>query len=333
MLSSKFRARRTALAAAAIGCALASGLPLAAQAAPEAAWPTKPVRIVVPFAAGGPNDLIARSLSTFLRDAWGQPVLVENRSGANGTIGATHVARAKPDGHTLLLTAVSHVMNPSMFPQLGYDAVKSFSPIMRMGSYPMALVVQSNLPYKNLADLTVALKKDPGAISVASTGPGSAPHLAAALFEQGVGGKFTHVPYQGAAPMYLALMSGEVKASFHGSVVWDQVKAGKVRALAITGDKRLAEYPDVPTIAESGFPGYNVMVWYGLMGPADMDPALVKRIYTDVQRAMREESITVPMKTAGIWTEDIGPVPFKQSMEREAVQWRKVIQEAGLKAD
>ena len=325
--------RRMALAALASGGLLAAGLPPAAHAAPEPAWPTKAVHIIVPFPAGGPNDLIARALANKLRDTWGQPVVVENRGGANGTIGTAYVARTKPDGHTLLLTAASHVMNPSMFPQLSYDPVKSFTPIMRVGSYPMALVVQSNLPYRTLADLTTVLKKDPGAISVASTGPGSAPHLAAALFEQGVGGKFTHVPYQGAGPMYLALMAGEVKASFQGSVVWEQVKTGKGRALAITGDKRRAEPPGVPTIAEPGLPGYNVKVWYGLMGPAGMDPALVQRIYDDVQRAMVDDSVTGPMKTAGILTEDVGPAPFKQTMERETVQWRKVIQEAGLKPE
>lgn len=331
MHHAKPHSRRAALAAMASTCVLAAGMPMVASAAPAPGWPDKPVHIVVPFPPGGPGDLIARALGNSLRETWGQPVVVENRGGANGTIGTAYVARAKPDGYTLLLAAVSHVMNPSLFPMLTFDPVKSFTPIARVGSYPMALVVHANLPYRSLADLTNALKKDPGSIAVANTGPGSAPHLAAALFEQGSGTKFTHVPYQGAGPMFMALLSGEVKVSFQGALSLEQVRAGKLRALAVTGDKRLPEFPDVPTIAESGYPGYNVMVWYGVMAPAGLDPALLKRIYADIQRAMTTDAVKVPLKAAGIATEDMPPAEFTQSMRREVAQWAKVIKDAGIK--
>ena len=331
MKSTKTFSRRLALTTIAAGMTLAAGMTTAH--ANSSVWPQKPVRLVVPFPAGGTGDLIARALGNKLRETWGQPVLVENRGGANGTIGTAHVARSEPDGHTLILAAASHVMNPPLFPKLNYDAVKSFTPIMRLGSYPMAVVVHADTPYKTLADLTAALKKDPGAVSVASTGPGSAPHLAAALFEQGVGGKFTHVPYQGSGPMMMAIISGQVNASFHGATIWDQVRAGKVRALAITGDKRLEEHPTVPTIAELGHPGYNVMVWYGILGPAGMDPALRDRIYEDVSKAMKDPAVLAPMNTAGIFAEDMNPEEFKKSMEIETPQWRKVIEDAGIKPE
>lgn len=333
MKSWKSCSRRGALATIAAAAALTASITTTANANPTSTWPQKPVRIVVPFPAGGTGDLIARALGNNLREMWGQPVLIENRGGANGTIGTAHVARAEPDGHTLILAAASHIMNPPLFPKLTYDAVKSFTPIMRLGSYPMAVVVNASTPYKTLADLTAALKADPGSVSVASTGPGSAPHLAAALFEQGVGGKFTHVPYQGSGPMMMAILSGQVNASFHGATIWDQVRAGKVRALAITGDKRLAEHPTVPTIAELGHPGYNVLVWYGMLAPAGMDPALRDRLYRDIRKAMESEAVAAPMKTAGIFAEDMNPEQFKASLEREAVQWRKVIQDAGIKPE
>ncbi len=327
--------RRAALAALASTCLLAAGMASAApaSAAPASVWPDKPVRIVVPFPAGGPGDIIARALGNSLRETWGQPVIVENRPGANGTIGTAYVARAKPDGYTLLLAAVSHVMNPSMFPKLTFDPVKSFTPIARVGSYPMALVVHSDLPYRSVQELLTALKKDPKSIAVANTGPGSAPHLAAALLEQGSATQFTHVPYQGAGPMFMALLSGEVKVSFQGALAWEQVRTGKLRALAVTGDKRLPDFPQVPTIAESGYPGYNVMVWYGVMAPAGLPPALLQRIYADIQHAMTTDGVKTPMKTAGIATEDMPPAQFTHSMERETAQWRKVIQDAGIKSE
>ncbi|WP_354442177.1 Bug family tripartite tricarboxylate transporter substrate binding protein [Ottowia thiooxydans] len=333
MLSFKTTRRRSVLTAFASSMLLAAVMPGGAQAQTASKWPDKPVHIVVPFTAGGPADIIARALANSLSSSWGQPVVVENRGGANGTIGTAYVARAKPDGHTLLLAAVSHVMNPSMFPKLTFDPVKSFTPISRIGSYPMALIVQADSPFRTVGELTAAMKKAPGTIAVASTGPGSAPHLAAALMEQASGTKFLHVSYQGAGPMFMALLAGEVKASFQGGLALEHVRSGKLRPLAVTGSERLTEYPDVPTFAESGYPGYDVMVWYGLMAPAGLEPELLQRIYRDVQRAMGTAAVKGPMEKARIAVEDMPPAAFKQSMERETALWRKVIQEGGIKAE
>lgn len=333
MLSFRTTCRRSMLTAVASSFVLAAVMPQGAQAQTASKWPEKPVHIVVPFPAGGPADIIARALANSLSANWGQPVVVENRGGANGTIGTTYVARAKPDGYTLLLAAVSHVMNPAMFPKLTFDPVKSFTPISRIGSYPMALMVHADLPYRTVGDLTAAMKKAPGTVAVASTGPGSAPHLAAALMEQGSGTKFLHVSYQGAGPMFMALLGGEVKVSFQGGIALEHVRSGKLRPLAVTGTKRLPEYPEVPTFAESGYPGYDVMVWYGLMAPAGLEPELLQRIYQDVQRAMATDAVKGPMEKARIATEDMPPAAFKQSMERETALWRKLIQEAGIKAE
>ncbi|GAA5233136.1 Bug family tripartite tricarboxylate transporter substrate binding protein [Verticiella sediminum] len=321
--------RRAAIGALVSALLAGAGAPVWAAGSADA-WPEKPVRMVVPFPPGGPGDIVARSLAEQLRQTWGQPVLVENRPGASGTIGTANVARAEPDGYTVLLAAASHVMNPSMFPKLPFDPVEDFTPIARIAGYPMAVLVNASLPYQSLDELVAAVKREPGTIAVANTGAGSAPQLAAVLFEQRAGVQFLHIPYQGSGPTALALLSGEIKVNFQGSIALEQVRAGKLRALAITGEQRLPDFPDVPTIAELGYPGYKVELWYGVLAPAGLVPEVRDRMYRDIQRAMATDAVKTQLKGAGIMTEDLGPDAFRQSMQEEVAHWASVIEKAGI---
>lgn len=306
------------------GSALWSATAARANGVPEG-WPDRPVKIVVPFVAGGPTDIIARSIGERLRERWGQPVVVENRPGASGVIGTTLVAKSKPDGLTLLLAAASHVMNPKLFPTLAFDPVADFTPITRLAGYAMGVLVANNVPVRSIPELVAYLKANPGGITVGNTGNGSAPHLAAVMFEQRAGVQFTHVPYQGAAQMSLAILSGEVQANFQGASAMEQAKAGRLRALAVTSAKRIPEYPDVKTLDELGYPGFQIELWYGVMAPAGLNRALRDKIYEDIRWAMSSERVHSKLATSGIKVEDMGPDEFARSMKQEVEQWAEVI--------
>ncbi len=318
-------------AAAAIGVALPA-LPRAAGA--QGAYPDRPVRLVVPYAAGGPSDIIARSVAERLFETWRQPVVVENRPGAGASIGADHVARSAPDGYTLLLAASAHVMNPPLMPRLPYHAVRDFTPIIQAAYHPMILVVHPSVPAQNFAEFLDLAKRQQGGVTVGSAGVGNASHLAAALLGVEAGFTFTHVPYNGSAPSMTALLSGQVQCSFLNSTVGtQQIRAGKLRGLAATSLERWRELPEIPTVAELGHPGFEVGAWYGFLGPAGLPAPLLDKLHRDFAAALATPTVRERITGAGLDMRNAGPAEFKRIMETELAKWERVIRTAGIRPD
>jgi len=317
---------------------LAAFVFIAAFAAPMSGWaqgyPNRPIRLVVPFPAGGPADALGRAIADQWSKMWGQPVIVENRGGAGGNIGAEVVARAAPDGYTLLLNASSHVINASLYEKLPYDPIKDFTPVSEVASYMLVLVVHPSVPAKSVKEFVVVANSKPDGLSVANAGLGTPTHLAAVLFAQAAGIKVIHVPYRGAAPASTDLIGGQVPAMFNNPVnAVPQVKANKLRALAVTGSKHLSLLPDTPTIAESGYPGFETRTWYGLFGPAGMPADIVRKLHADTDRVMRMPEVTNNLIAQG-WDIAVSPPDqFSKVLQSEMDRWSAVVKSAGIKAN
>ncbi|HKA45613.1 MAG TPA: tripartite tricarboxylate transporter substrate binding protein [Burkholderiales bacterium] len=309
-----------------LGCALA----VSVGAQP---YPSRPIRIIIPFGAGGPSDLLARAVGQKLTEAWGQQVLVDNRPGANGIVGSELVARSAPDGYTLAIaTNGTHGMNASLFPRLPYDTVKDFAPITRLGIAPFVLVAHPSLPARSVRDLIELARARPGEITFAAGGSPS--QLGAELFKKTAKLNLIVVPYKGNAPAVTAVISGEVTLVF-GNIAQSvpQVKAGRLRALGVASPQRSAVMPDVPTISESGLPGFEAGAWYGLVAPAATPRAIVDRIggevvrilrLPDVQQRLRAEAFEIPADT---------PDQFAAAIRAELVKWATIVKEAGVKPE
>jgi tripartite-type tricarboxylate transporter receptor subunit TctC len=319
-------------------CLLAALTLVAALAASTAGltqgYPNRPVRLVVPFPPGGPADALGRALADQLNKMWGQPVIIENRGGAGGNLGAEVVARAAPDGYTLLLNASSHVINASLYEKLPYDPIKDFTPVSEVASYMLVLVVHPSLPATSVKDFVAAANGKPDGLSVANAGLGTPTHLAAVLFAQAAGVSLVHVPYRGAAPASTDLIAGQVPAMFNNPVnAVPQVKSNNLRALAVTGAKRLSLLPDVPTIAESGYPGFETRTWYGLFGPAGMPENVVRKLHADTDKVMRMPEVANNLIAQG-WDIAVSPPDqFSIVLQSEFDRWSAVVKRAGIKAN
>jgi tripartite-type tricarboxylate transporter receptor subunit TctC len=310
---------------------LGASVMLPAVARAQDRYPSRPVRIVSQFAAGGPADIIARVVADRLQSRWGQPVVVENRIGAAGTIGATHVARAAPDGYTLLMATNTHVMNPTLIPNLQYDPLADFTPIMRVASYYMFLVCHPSVPAQNVQELIALAKREPGRVTAATIGVGSVPHLAAALFALRSGIELTYVPYAGSAQNVLAVLNGEVNMLFLGSLVMEHVRAGRLRVLGAGSPGPSPDAPGVPTIAEQGLPGFEAPVWFGMLGPRGLPQPLTERLYEDIRWSLDSDEVRGRLRGQGIHTEDIGPPRFAARMAEEVPLWADVIRRANIR--
>jgi tripartite-type tricarboxylate transporter receptor subunit TctC len=297
-------------------------------------YPNRPVRLVVPFPPGGPADALGRALADQLHKMWGQPVIVENRGGAGGNIGAEVVARAAPDGYTLLLNASSHVINASLYEKLPYDPIKDFTPVSEVASYMLVLVVHPSLSAMSLKEFVAVANSKPDGLSVANAGLGTPTHLAAVLFAQAADVKLIHVPYRGAAPASTDLIAGQVPAMFNNPVnAVPQVKANTLRALAVTGAKHLSLLPDVPTVAESGYPGFETRTWYGLFGPAGMPADIVRKLYADTDKVMHMPDVANNLVAQG-WDIAVSPPDqFSKVLQSELDRWSAVVKRAGIKAN
>jgi tripartite-type tricarboxylate transporter receptor subunit TctC len=298
------------------------------------AWPDRPVRIIVPYAPGGPTDILARALAERLHAAWGQPVVVENRPGAGSAIGTEYVARQPADGYTLLVAATAHVMNPPLMPRLPFDPLRDFSAVINMAFHPMVLVVHPSVPARTVPEFIAQAKARPGGFSMANAGIGTATHLAAALFAQAAGMEVTHVPFGGAAPAQAALLSGQVPAGFlNSTVAAKQIQAGTLRGLAVADAKRWRELPELPAMAELGFPGVETISWYGILAPAGLPEPVRQRIYRDVQAALRQPAMRERVLAAGLDPIEVGPAEFQAQLETELAKWSRVIREAGIRQE
>jgi tripartite-type tricarboxylate transporter receptor subunit TctC len=293
-------------------------------------WPAKPVRIVVPLSAGGFADVPARLLAPRLAAQLGRPFYVENRPGAGGTLGTDHVAKAEPDGHTLLFTATPHVISPWLYKALPYHALTDFAPVARVASGPYALVVHPQLQAGTVAELIALARARPGEIDYASSGNGSAQHLVSAMFAALAGIRLNHVPYKGSGPAMQDLIAGEVKVSFAGIPnVIAHVRSGRLRMLAVTTATRWPELPEVPTLAEAGVPGYEAALWVALLAPAATPGEIVQRLYAEIGRSLQDPELARSLRAAGIAPALLGPHETGEFLRAEYDKWGRVVRETG----
>ncbi len=294
-------------------------------------YPSRPIRLVVPLSPGGFADVPTRMLLPRLSLALGKQVFVENKPGAGGTIGADSVAKSAPDGHTLLVSATPHVISAHLYRTLPYDSLKDFAPIALFGSGPYALVVNAQqLPVTSVRELIAAAKAKPGRIDYASSGNGSAQHLVSALFNTLAGIELNHVPYKGSGPAMQDLLGGQVAVSFAGIPnVISSVKAGKLRALAVTTASRWSELPDVPTVAEAGVPGYEATLWLGLAAPAGTPPEVVNRLYAETAKVLQDPELQQSFRSAGVNATVMNPQEFGAFIRAEYEKWGRVVRATG----
>ena len=314
-------------------------LPLAILVGPAPAhaqaFPNKPVRLVVPFPPGGPLDTVGRALAQKLTEAWGQSVIVDNRPGAGGNIGADLVAKAAPDGYTVVMGALStHAVNPSLYAKMPYDAVKDFAPITLVAITPNVLVVNPSLPVNSVRELIAYAKANPGKLAFGSGSNGSAGHLAGELFKADTGTDLLHVPFKGAAPAMQALLSGDIQLMFDNlASASAQVKAGKLKALAVTTARRSPLAPDLPTMAESGVPGFDISTWFGLLAPAGTPPEIVGRWNAEVGRILRTPEMRERLTAMGAEPAPDTPAEFAQFIASEAAKYARIVKVSGAKPD
>jgi tripartite-type tricarboxylate transporter receptor subunit TctC len=298
-------------------------------------FPAKPVRIVVPFPAGGSTDLIARQLASRLSETWGQPVVIDNRSGAGGVIGSDYVANAAPDGHTLVMGSVStHAIIPHINPRLPYDPIADFAPITEIARFPSMLVANSALPVRTVKQLIALAKQRPGQLTYASNGNGTNSHLAGEMLKSAAGIDMLHVPYKGAAPAIADVVAGHVAMMFTGVANGiSYVRSGRLRAIAIASMERSPSLPDVPTIEESGVHGVDVTIWLGLWGPRGLPSDLVMRLNTDVVAALKQPKVRELFAAQDAQPVGSTPVEFATRVREELARWRKVVDAAKLKPE
>lgn len=314
---------------------------LAGAAAPvavlgqDANWPAKPVRFVVPFPPGGSVDPLARLMGARLSVALGQQFIVDNRAGGSGSIGTALVAKSPPDGYTFVFVFDTHGPNPSLIPNLPYDTTKDLAPVMLIGTAPMAVVTAPSKPYNSFADVIKAAKAKPGAISYGTVGSGSLGHLTMTLLEQAGGFKLVHVPYKGGGPMTVEAMGGQIELGFASvAVLATHVKGGKLRAIAVSGDKRSHTMPDVPALSEQGFPGFSALAWWGVLGPAGTPPAIVNKLNAELAKVLNLPDVRSQLgDQLGMDLVAGNPDGLQKFVVNEVARWGKVVRENNIRLD
>ena len=310
-------------------CALCLGI----AGANAQSYPTKPIRIIVAYTPAGTTDILARAIGQKMTEAWGQPVIVDNRPGANGNIGTELAARATPDGYTILMaTAATHSINNTLYPGLSWDAARDFAPIGLVALVPNILVVNNSLPVKSVKELIAYAKANPGKLTHGSPGNGSTSHLSMELFKSLTGTQMTHVPYKGSAPVLADVMGGQISLTMDNIPVYlPHAMAGKIRALAVGSRTRTSAAPNLPTAEEAGVPGLVAVSWFGLVAPARVSPSIVNALSKESARILKLPDVEKRIKDLG--AEPVGGTPqeFSAFIQSEIKKWRKVIQDAGVR--
>jgi len=315
-----------------MGMGLLGALPLGW--AQTAAYPSRAVRMVVPFPPGGPTDVLARIVATKLGERFGQAFAIDNKAGSSGMMGSADVVKAAPDGYTLLGNASIHVINPSLYPKIPFDALADFTPITQLAHVPLILVVNNDLPVRSVKELIAYAKANPGKLNFASSGNAAAPHLAGESFKLATGIDMQHVPYKGSSPALTDLIGGQVQLMFDSMPsAMPFVKAGKLRPLAVTTAKRSLAVPDLSTVAEAGVPGYDISTWYGLWGPKGLSKEVTDKLANEVARILKLPD--VKERYAALGAEPVGnsPEEFAAYCKSELLKWAKVVKDSGAKAD
>jgi len=304
---------------------------ITAPAALAQAYPNKPIKLIVPFAPGGFTDVVARILGQKLSASLGQPFVIENKAGAGSTIGTDFVAKAAPDGYTLVMVSTTHVISPAIYPKLPYDPIKSFTPVSKLVDSAYVLLVNPKVPANNVAEFIALAKASPDKIHYASSGNGSAQHLMGGMFASMTGVKMKHVPYKGSGGAANDLIAGVVESSFAGVPnAMAQVPAGRLKSLAVTTSKRIPQLPDVPTMQEAGVPGYNASVWLGLLAPAGTPKDVVMKLNAEIAKVMNAADTKKELYAAGVEADISSPEALNNLMVQELDRWGKIIKDAGI---
>jgi tripartite-type tricarboxylate transporter receptor subunit TctC len=319
----------------AVRTAAGAALSLFALAVSAQSWPTKPVHVIVPFPPGGSVDPLARVLGARLQDSLGQQFIVENKPGASGAIGTAFVAKSAPDGYTFVVVFDTHAVNQSLIPNLPYDTLKDLAPVMLVGTAPMAIVTSPSRPYKSFGDVVAAAKAKPEALSIGSVGNGSMGHLSMIVVQQQGGFKVTHVPYKGGGPMMADVMGNQIDLGIASvAALSANVKGGKLRALAVTGEKRSGVMPDVPTLAEQGLAGFSAYAWWAILGPAGTPKTIVDKLNAELAKALAQPELRKQLtETLGMDLAVSSPDALQKFVAGEVERWGKVVKANNIRSD
>jgi tripartite-type tricarboxylate transporter receptor subunit TctC len=334
ILGRLYPARVLGVALIANAVCLSGALAQGAPANTSADWPLKPVRIIVPFAPGGGTDLVARLTAQKLTEKYGQPFVVENKSGAGGSAGTDLVAKSKPDGYTFVVVSGSHTINPSLYKSLPYDTQRDFMPVTNLVSGPALFVVHPSVPANNVREFMALVRSKPGTFSFASSGNGSPPHMAGEMFNAMAGVDMVHVPYKGNGPAYNDLIGGQVPVMFPNiTTALQYVRSGKLRALAVTSRERTRLAPEIPTVSESGLPGFELNSWFGLLAPAGTPQAIVNRVQSDIAKFYQQPELRDKLMAQGVEPLANTPAEFAQQIQSEIAYWAKMFKTIKLKPE
>jgi tripartite-type tricarboxylate transporter receptor subunit TctC len=329
-MSQAIRRRRVLVAALATAGLASAALPAAAADT----WPAKPVTLIVPFAPGGTTDILGRIIGQKIGDALHQPVIVDNKAGAGGTLGAGIAARAPAEGTTFFLATIAHAIAPGLYHNLPYEFTRDLDPVGLVAETPNVLIVNNALPVKNVRELIAYIKAHPGQVNYGSAGPGSTEHLAGELFRSMTGTQIQHVPYKGGAPMMADLLSGQIQMALETSPsAAPHVRAGRVRALAVTSAKRSPAYPGVPTLSEAGVKGYEMITWFALMAPHGTPAPIVQRMHAQLQKALASPDVQAKLADQGVTPGNMTPTQLGAFIRSETAKWGRIVKESGAKLD